>query len=39
MLEVVRTVDKPINLFMFCFTCTLFFIFFSLPVQSKLRRH
>ena len=28
MLEVVRTVDKPMGLFMFCLTCTLFFIFF-----------
>ncbi|GIR48269.1 MAG: hypothetical protein CM15mP58_03660 [Burkholderiaceae bacterium] len=28
MLEVVRTVDKSMGLFMFCFTCTLFFIFF-----------
>ena len=28
MLEVVRTVDKPMGLFMFCVTCTLFFIFF-----------
>ena len=28
MVEVVRTVDKPMGLFMFCVTCTLFFIFF-----------
>ena len=28
MLEVLRTVNKPMGLFMFCFTCALFFIFF-----------
>ena len=28
MVEVVRTVDKPMGLFMCCLTCTLFFIFF-----------
>ena len=28
MLEVVRTIDKSMGLFMFCFTCALFFILF-----------
>lgn len=39
MLEVVRTVDKPMGLFMFCVTCTLFFIFFhsgTVTAQEKL---